>query len=84
MLGGAFLGIAPLLASAVLRIVTGEHRWELLESASPFFLLTVGSSTPGDTAVSAASIASTTYGIVGAGLVALTFMTARRKLNRST
>lgn len=82
MLGATFFVIAPLLAGSVLRVVTGDQSWQLLESLSPLFLLTTGSSNPDPAAISAASFASTTYGVVGAGLGVLAFLIARRKSNR--
>lgn len=81
VLGGFVLAVAPLLAGAILRVVTSQHDWQLLESLSPLFLLTTGSLSPAPAAVSAATFASTGYCVVGAGLVALTFVTARRRLN---
>ena len=75
--GAVLLAIVPLVMGAVARVFAPGDGWRLVDALSPCFLLTT-SRFPDDATMLAALTASLGYGVVGASLVAVTCVTARR------
>lgn len=74
--GALALAVLPLVAGAVLQVVSANESWRQIEAVSPLFLLTAGFS-PRDAAMLSARLAGGGYALLGLALVALT-VRARR------